>query len=625
MRPKEYMPADILASVLLSVVSLLAVLLIPVSIWQMIALGILLIILGYVLTMVLFPGADDLVPIWRAALSLGTSVSCAAMLIISQSLVPREAGLDAIASVISAFAIFLSGLAYLRRIDLPRSRRFSPISKRGIRRSGFSAPSMRSFKIPVLILVVLLAASAFAFTFISSQKETSAKDGSQLRVQGVGHDEKIHVSSASKDDDDSHPAAIAATLIAVDTASPSMSPQADVETDKSVECVKSTAEKGDPQEASSNVAESISQTKAVFLINGTSGSDKNRAENQKSSEDAGIANNVGTQGTSGTSASSSVASRLSINVIPSEISGQGHSNVKQSSSVASKTGSSVTEIPKRPSKEKTQPSSTNNAQPSVPESSRTTAAEINPSSASGRSQSSAESISPSSGSLNVASRRAGASEQEIDLTDQINEGSGSKSSGSASPALAVAKGSIEAVGSKGDVPQMQNAAFDVVITDKTQKDDGSSTKASVTAAAPGTSATSSTNAASRTSTAPSTSAEDSGISEDDLSSDALESSGSAGQTGSSVSSSGAQSSSGRSNGISAGSREDYVSHISSDIKSEVKSSHSEIANEIDGWVSTRGLKAKGNGKDSFESKNIAFEKNGGRAVLGSKVNPVRLG
>ena len=73
MRPKEHIPADILASILLSVVSLLAVLLIPVLIWQMVALGILLIILGYVLTTVLFPGADDLVPLWRAALSLGTT------------------------------------------------------------------------------------------------------------------------------------------------------------------------------------------------------------------------------------------------------------------------------------------------------------------------------------------------------------------------------------------------------------------------------------------------------------------------------------------------------------------------------------------------------------------------
>jgi hypothetical protein len=535
-RPKEHIPIDILASVLLSVVSLLAVLLIPVSIWQIIALGILLIILGYVLTTVLFPGADDLVPLWRAALSFGTSVSCVVMLIISQSLAPREAGLDAIASVISAFAIFLSGLAYLRRIDLPRSRRFSPISKRGIMFSGFSAPSMRSFKIPVLIMVMLLAASAFAF--ISSQKETSAKDDSQLRVQGVGHDEKTQVSSTSKDDDCSHPAAIAATLTTVDTASPSMCPQADVEKDNSVESVKSTAEKGDPLEASNNMADSSSQTKTVFLINGTSGSDKNRAESQKSSEDAGIANNVGTQGISGTSASSNVASSLSIN---------------------------------------------------------------------------------------TAGSRAGLSEQEIDLTDQINEDTGSKSLDSASPALAVAKGSIEAVRSKGDVHQTQNAAFDVVITDKIQKDGGSSTKVSVTAAAPGTSAIPSTNAASSTSTAPSTSAEDSGISEDDLSSDTLENSGSTGQTGPSVRSGGAQSSSGSSNGASAGSREDYVSHISSDIKSEVKSSHSEIANEIDGWVSTRGLKAKGNGRGSFESKNIAFGKNGGRAVLGSKVNPMRLG
>ena len=576
MRPKEHIPVDILVSILLSVVSLLAVLLIPVLIWQMVALGILLIILGYVLTTVLFPGADDLVPLWRAALSLGTSVSCAAMLIISQSLAPREAGLDAIASVISAFAIFLSGLAYLRRIDLPRSRRFSPVSKRGIRSIGFPAPSTRPFKIPVLILIVLLAASAFAFTFISSQKETSAKDNSQLRVQGVGHDEKIHVSSAPKDDDDSPPAAIAATLTAADKSSPSMSPQVDIEKDKSVENVKSTAAKGDPQEASSNVAESISQTKAVFLINGTSGSDKNRAESQKSSEDVGIANNGGTQEASGTSAASNVASSLSINAIQSQASN------------------------------------------------------------SGSTQLSAESTSPSSRYLNAASRRVDAPEQEIDLTDQINEDAGSKSSGSASPALAVAKGSIAAVGSKGGVPQMQNVGFDVVITDKTQKDasssdsynvGGSSTKASVTAAASSTSATSSTNVASSTSTAPSTSAENSGISEDDLSSDALESSGSTGQAGSSVSSGGAQSSSGRCNGASAGSRADdvSVSHISSDIKSEAKRSHSEIANEIDGWVSTRGLKAKGNGRDPFESKNIAFEKNGGRAVLGSKASPVRLG
>jgi len=592
-RPKEHIPADILASVLLSVVALLAVLLMPGSIWQIIALEILLIILGYVLTTVLFPGADDLVPLWRAALSLGTSVSCAATLIVSQSLSPREAGLDAIASVISAFAIFLSGLAYLKRIDLPRSRRFSPIPKRGIRFSGFSAPSMSSFKGPILILIMLLAVSAFAFTYISSQKETSSKDNSQLRVQGVGHDQKTRVPPESKGDDDNHPAAVSTTLTAVDTASPSMSPPADMAKDRSVEGVKSDAKGDAPQEDRSNVAESIGRTKAVFLTNGTSGSDKNRAESQKSPEDVGIANSARTQGTYGTSAASKVASGLSVTI----------DAARQSSIV--------------------------NSQSSAQESSQ---------------------AQPSPRSANIASSGVEVPEQEVDMTDQINEGAGARSSASASLALTVAKGSIAAVGSRDDAPQTQKAGFDVVIADKTQKDVSSSDNSKAGGSSTGASqkvnfdvviidktqkgvpsldsskvSGSSTGASVSGFTASRTSAEDSEISEDDLSSDVLESSRSTVQAGSSGSSKGAQSSSGSNKGISSGSQRDDVSPISSDIKSKAKSSRSEIANEIDGWVSTRGLKAKDNGKESFGSKNIAFGKNGGRAILGSKANPVRVG
>ena len=84
MRTVGFAPRDILASILASIIALLVVLFIPGSALQFMGLAALLMLLGYALTTALFPGENDISPLWRAVLNLGISLSAAAMLFISQ-------------------------------------------------------------------------------------------------------------------------------------------------------------------------------------------------------------------------------------------------------------------------------------------------------------------------------------------------------------------------------------------------------------------------------------------------------------------------------------------------------------------------------------------------------------
>ena len=185
-------PRDILASILASIIALLVVLFTPGSMLQFMGLAVLLMLLGYTLTVALFPGANDISPSWRAILNLSISLSAAAMLFISQRMSIHAEGIETIALVISAFAFFLTGLAYLRRMDLPRSERSSfQVGYRRARTSRRAAD--RTHNITALILIALLVGSALSLAHLSSQRAVSEND--PPKNASIGTEERM-ISSA---------------------------------------------------------------------------------------------------------------------------------------------------------------------------------------------------------------------------------------------------------------------------------------------------------------------------------------------------------------------------------------------------------------------------------------------
>ncbi len=192
MRTVGFAPRDILASILASIIALLVVLFIPGSALQFMGLAALLMLLGYALTTALFPGENDISPLWRAVLNLGISLSAAAMLFISQRISTHAEGIETIAGVISAFVFFLTGLAYLRRMDPPRSERSS--FQGGYQRACTSRRAAeRIHEITALILIALLVGSALALAHLSSQRAVDGKD--QPKNASIGTEERM-ISSA---------------------------------------------------------------------------------------------------------------------------------------------------------------------------------------------------------------------------------------------------------------------------------------------------------------------------------------------------------------------------------------------------------------------------------------------
>ena len=192
MRAEELLPRSVLASILASIIALLIVLFMPGSMLQSVGLAVLLIFLGHTLTIALFPGAHDVSPSWRAVLSLGVSISAAAMLFVSQGIGIHAERIETTAGVISAFVFFLTGLAYLRMMDIPRSRR--PSFYGGYRRALTSRTAAeRTNKIMALILIALLAGLALALAHMSSQ--TAVDERCSPKDASVGTEERM-ISSA---------------------------------------------------------------------------------------------------------------------------------------------------------------------------------------------------------------------------------------------------------------------------------------------------------------------------------------------------------------------------------------------------------------------------------------------
>ncbi len=147
-------PWDLVASVLISVLTLIIVSLSPESVLTFSApLGLLLVILlpGHLLAFCLFPAKDDLDLRRRALLSLGLSAAVAALVGLGLSLTPRGLQPASLATMLSLLALFLAAVSYLRWSALPRRKRSAARSRRSLRNTALvPIPAKNHLADPVL-------------------------------------------------------------------------------------------------------------------------------------------------------------------------------------------------------------------------------------------------------------------------------------------------------------------------------------------------------------------------------------------------------------------------------------------------------------------------------------------
>lgn len=163
------MPADILASILIATLALALELLSPLSNLPMgryIEYVAAVLLPGPILVSAIYPGRDDLRGLERAVYSFGIGALLIFLAIVGLYFTPWGANLSTISMALSAFTLLVSPMAYLRRITLPRRRRFALGLGSDAGRWRTSHRSVLSDRIMALVVLVLLAASIFALAYI---------------------------------------------------------------------------------------------------------------------------------------------------------------------------------------------------------------------------------------------------------------------------------------------------------------------------------------------------------------------------------------------------------------------------------------------------------------------------
>lgn len=153
---------------------------------------------GYVLLAVFFPGADTehggpqrSLPVGeRIALSFGMSIALLPLFFLVVESVSTGAPLEAILGVISAFLVFGAILGIVRRLQLPRRRRFSLPVKRwfgDLNRATVGAESPVDGILTIaLLLTILLATSTLGFALMVPTDGETYSSFSLLAADGSG-------------------------------------------------------------------------------------------------------------------------------------------------------------------------------------------------------------------------------------------------------------------------------------------------------------------------------------------------------------------------------------------------------------------------------------------------------
>jgi|GEM_PF-331054 len=175
LKPATPPPWHLIACILLPIISLIFVHLTPDSLRPYaVILGLILVILvpGYLLALLLFPGSSDLDLPRRALFCLAFSLAIAILIGLILTFTPRGLEFESLATILSMLCFLLAPVAYMRWSALPRRKRFTIAADSGFRSAGSVSRSSKPKPKPksrsrtksraVYLLAVLVAISAVA-------------------------------------------------------------------------------------------------------------------------------------------------------------------------------------------------------------------------------------------------------------------------------------------------------------------------------------------------------------------------------------------------------------------------------------------------------------------------------
>ena len=175
LKPATPPPWHLIACILLPIISLIFVHLTPDSLRPYaVILGLILVILvpGYLLALLLFPGSSDLDLPRRALFCLAFSLAIAILIGLILTFTPRGLEFESLATILSMLCFLLAPVAYMRWSALPRRKRFVIAADSGFRSAGSVSRSSKPKPKPksrsrtksraVYLLAVLVAISAVA-------------------------------------------------------------------------------------------------------------------------------------------------------------------------------------------------------------------------------------------------------------------------------------------------------------------------------------------------------------------------------------------------------------------------------------------------------------------------------
>jgi hypothetical protein len=185
MRTTRSPPWDFIVPALISILTLILVHLIPQSIREFGALlGLVLVFLapGYLLMILLFPAKSDLSSRGRVLMSIMLSSLLAALVSLILTFTPRGLKPASVATILSFFTLFLTAVAYARWSALPRRRRFSVGSERGMGKRGMMRSPKRAGFYALVLLILLAIAISFAAFALNNVNHKNSSEGNSNSV-----------------------------------------------------------------------------------------------------------------------------------------------------------------------------------------------------------------------------------------------------------------------------------------------------------------------------------------------------------------------------------------------------------------------------------------------------------
>jgi hypothetical protein len=180
MRTTRSPPWDFTVPALISILTLILVHLTPQSIREFgVLLGLVLVFLapGYLLMVSLFPAKSDLSSRGRILMSVLLSSLLAALVSLILTFTPRGLQPASVATILSFFTLFLTAVAYARWSALPRRKRFSAGSERGLGKRGLMHSPKRAGYYALVLLILLAIAISFAAFALNNGNHRNPVEG----------------------------------------------------------------------------------------------------------------------------------------------------------------------------------------------------------------------------------------------------------------------------------------------------------------------------------------------------------------------------------------------------------------------------------------------------------------